>query len=223
MLRNQGANRPKPRRVARSLLGALPVSALLLGGCALLPAPYGEAVPDAVAVRPNGQPNIIPANAPSIMNGHWAGYGGHEGIDVMGKVGLPVIAPANGVVQRSFFEPIYGHAVFIRHADRADGMAQRTRLVHLDERWVEEGDVVVRGQQIGRLGRTGLLAGGIAHLHFEVQTRPPGRREIYQVSNPHLYWVDGPGVVTCYDRRATYPSGPLRITYPVPCRGVPWN
>ena len=225
MLRNQWASWTRQRRgrVARSLRGALPLGALLFSGCALLPDPYGEVVPDAEPVRPGGQPNFIPAYAPSIMNGHWAGEDGHEGIDVIGKVGLPVIAPADGEVVRSFFEPMYGHAVFIRHADRADGTALRTRLVHLDERLVEEGDAVVRGQQIGSLGRTGLLAGGIPHLHFEVQTRSPGRWEIFQVSNPHLYWVDGPGIVTCFDRRATYLSGEFRTTYPVPCRGVPWN
>ena len=164
MLHDQWASRTRQRRghVARSLRGALPLGALLFSGCALLPEPYGEVAPDAAAVRPGGQPNVIPANAPSIMNGHWAGYDGHEGIDVIGQVGLPVIAPADGDVVRSFFEPMYGHAVFIRHADRVDGTALRTRLVHLDERLVEEGDAVVRGQQIGTLGRTGLLAGGIA-------------------------------------------------------------
>ncbi len=197
---------------------------LLIGGCALLlPQPYGEVVPDADSVRPDGGPNLIPPNAPSIMNGHWADYDGHEGIDVIGEVGLPVLAPADGVVTRSFFEPMYGHAVFIEHGKRPDGTALRTRFVHLDERLVEVGDRVTRGEQIGTLGRTGLLAGGIPHLHYEVQTLATGRWEIFQVTNPHLYWVNGPGDVTCFDLREVYPSKPFRTTYPVPCRGIPWR
>lgn len=192
-----------------------------VGGCAvLLPQPFGEAVPDADPVRADGGPNVIPANAPSIMNGHWADYGGHQGIDLVGEVGTPVIAPAPGVVSESFFEPMYGHAIFIDHGLAADGSALRTRLVHLDRRLVEEGDRVARGQPIGALGRTGLLAGGIPHLHFEVQTRAPQRFEIYRVVNPHLYWVDGPGYVTCFDPRIDYPAQPFRITHPVLCRDL---
>jgi len=189
----------------------------------LLPQPYGEVVPDAVSVRPDGGPNRIPPNAPSIMNGHWGGYDRHEGIDVIGEVGLPVLAPADGVVSDSFFEPMYGHAVFIEHAARADGTRVRTRLVHLDERTVVEGERVARGQQVGTLGRTGLLASGIPHLHYEVQTRAPGRWASFEVINPHLYWVDGPGIVTCFDRRREYPAEPFVTTYPVPCRGIPWD
>ena len=76
-------------------------------------------------------------------------------------------------------------------------------------------------RQVGTLAR--LLAGGIPHLHYEVQTLATGRWEVFQVSNPHLYWVDGPGDVTCFDRRKLYPSERFRTTYPVPCRGVPWR
>lgn len=202
----------------RCLASAILIGVVLLSGCALLPEPYGEVVPDAVPIRPDGQLNYIPPNAPSIMNGHWGGYGGHEGIDVYGDVGLPVIAPADGTVERSFFEPMYGHAVFISHGQTADGTALRTRLVHLDARVVEAGDQVKRGQPVGSLGRTGILAGGIPHLHFEVQTKLPGRWEIFRTDNPHRYWVDGPGIVTCFDREKSYPEGSFKTTYPVVCR-----
>lgn len=195
------------------------VAGSLLSGCAvLLPAPYGEAVPDADPVRADGQPNRMPPNAPSIMNGHWADYDGHPGIDIVGPVGSPVIAPADGVVSASYFEPMYGNNLIIDHGRLADGRAVQTRLVHLDERLVDEGDAVVRGQQIGTLGRTGLLAGGIPHLHFEVQLRRPGRFEIYRTENPHRFWVDGPGLVTCYTATADYSAVPFAITYPAPCR-----
>jgi len=192
---------------------------LLLPACASLwPAPYGEAVQDADSVRADGGPNVMPPNAPSILNGHWADYDGHAGIDVIGDVGLPVLAPADGVVTASFFEPMYGHNILIRHADDADGAAIQTRLVHLDGRMAGEGDQVRRGQQVATLGRTGVLAGGIPHLHFEVQRRLPRPYSLYEPVNPHLYWVDGPGVVTCFDAKADYPAKPFLATYPVRCR-----
>lgn len=203
--------------VGRSCLLGLMV--LLLPACASLwPEPYGEAAPDADPVRADGGPNLMPPNAPSILNGHWADYDGHPGIDVVGAVGLPVLAPADGVVTASFLEPMYGHNIVLRHIDDADGAAIQTRLVHLDSRLVEEGERVRRGQQIATLGRTGVLAGGIPHLHFEVQRRLPRPYQLFETINPHLYWVAGPGIVTCFDPAATYPGKPFLITYPVACR-----
>ncbi|MCB1774832.1 MAG: M23 family metallopeptidase [Gammaproteobacteria bacterium] len=192
---------------------------LLLPACASLwPAPYGQAVPDADPVRADGGPNVMPPNAPSILNGHWADYDGHPGIDVIGDVGLPVLAPADGVVTASFLEPMYGHNIVIRHGHDADGAEIQTRLVHLDSRLVEEGERVRRGQQVATLGRTGVLAGGIPHLHFEVQRRLPQSHRLFETVNPHRYWVNGPGHVTCYEEGADYPAEPFLATYPALCR-----
>ncbi|MDJ0738180.1 MAG: M23 family metallopeptidase [Gammaproteobacteria bacterium] len=200
------------------------LASMLLSGCAALwPAPYGEVAADADPVRGPGLPNLIPANAPSTLNGHWADYGGHQGIDVLGDVGLPVLAPAAGRVVASRFEPMYGHRIEIDHGDDGDGNAVRSLLVHLDERLVGVGETVRRGQQVARLGRTGLLAGAIPHLHFEIRTRAPGRYRIFEPRNPNLYWVDGAGIITCFDRARRYPAAPFAITYPVPCRGVDWE
>lgn len=194
---------------------------MLLAGCgSLWPRPYGEAVPDADSVRADGSGNVMPPNAPSIMNGHWAAYDGHPGIDVVGEVGLAVLAPADGVVTASFFEPMYGHNIVIAHGLDVDGATIRTRLVHLDARLVEQGQPVKRGDQIATLGRTGVLAGGIPHLHYEVQRRSDGRFQAFETVNPHRYWVDGPGFVTCFDASATYRSQPFLTTYPVVCRSV---
>ena len=49
---------------------------------------------------------------------------------------------------------------------------------------------VARGEQIGALRRTGLLAGGIPHLHFEVQTLAPGRWEIFTHGGRRATGVD---------------------------------
>lgn len=204
------------------LLAALTVALMGCGESAFTK-PYGYVVPDADPVRPDGSPVVMPPNAPSTMNGHWADYGGHAGIDVFGPVGLPVLAVAAGEVTYSHFEPLYGHTVYINHGLDPQGNDFQTRYVHLDDRQVEVGQRVVRGQRLGSLGRTGMLAGGIPHLHFEVQTRAPERWEIHEPQNPHAFWADGIGVVTCFDINARYNDEVLHATYPVPCRDVPWQ
>ncbi len=198
--------------------------ALALAGCAgLFPQPYGEAAPDADPVRADGEPVRMPPNAPSILNGHWEAGEGHQGIDILGPVGTPVLAPAPGRVSDAWFGPMYGHQILIDHGRGPDGQYIRTRLVHLDARAVEPGDPVARGQSIGALGRTGLLSGGILQLHYEVQTadRPESHR--YRSSNPHLYWTAGAGLVSCFERDRTYPEQPFQTTYPVPCAGLAWE
>ncbi len=111
--------------------------------------------------------------------------------------------------------------VTIDHGRDEAGRQTTTRFLHLDESHVSGGERVARGDLIGDLGRTGLLAGGIPHLHFEVhRTGPQGRPGPV---NPHLYWTDGVGVVTCFDKARRWAVDGLRMTYPVPCRDVPWR
>jgi murein DD-endopeptidase MepM/ murein hydrolase activator NlpD len=141
--------------------------ALALAGCAgLFPQTYGEAAPDADPVRADGRPVYMPPNAPSILNGHWEAGEGHQGIDIPGPVGTPVLAPAPGRVSDSWFGPMCGHQILIDHGRNTEGRYIRTRLVHLDARSAQPGEQVARGQAIGSLGRTGLLSGGIPHLHY---------------------------------------------------------
>jgi murein DD-endopeptidase MepM/ murein hydrolase activator NlpD len=126
----------------------------------------------------------------------------HLGIDVIGKVGDPVIAAAGGVVTGSFSEPAYGNRVEITHGTDASGKRTRTVYKHLQRRLVSKGDVVARGQQIGTLGTTGMLSGGIPHLHFELYRQTQGAGLV--PADPHRFWVDGVGRVTCFDPAASY-------------------
>ena len=110
-------NRARPRTCA--LTAGLVT--LALGGCAVLyPQPFGEAAPDADPVRADGGPVRMAPNAPSILNGHWEAGEGHQGIDILGPVGTPVLAPAPGRVSDSWFGPMYGHQILIDHAPGFD-------------------------------------------------------------------------------------------------------
>ncbi|MDH3280066.1 MAG: M23 family metallopeptidase, partial [Gammaproteobacteria bacterium] len=171
---------------------------------------------------------VIPPNAPSIQaryrpapvpteQGNFLGV--HAGIDISGNIGDPIIAAAAGTVVVSKSSRVWGNMVRIDHGPDENGRDVQTLYVHLDKRLVESNARVQRGQQIGTMGITGLTAGNPTHLHYVVYTAP--HRELsgkWQSANPHLYWADGIGIVTCYDPSRYVPEQPLRMTYPVPCR-----
>lgn len=96
----------------------------------------------------------------------------HKAIDIAASSGSPVYAAEDGTV--SYVQiwdgsydttgmMSYGHMVEIRHAD-----GNTTLYAHLSEINVQQGEKVVRGQRIGRVGSTGHATG--PHLHFEVIT-----------------------------------------------------
>jgi len=195
---------------------------LLVAGCYTIDQKYGASVgnmyPDQITIA-----EILPANAPSI-NQHYRrlpGGGGQErdehlGIDITAAKGTPVLAAAAGRVVLSLREPMYGNTVIIDHPPGADGTVMRTLYKHLNSRSVRAGDTVARGQPIGGLGRSGLLASGILHLHFELRKR--NARGRYDAVDPGGWWTGGRGRVTCFDATLDWPDSPFRITYPVACR-----
>lgn len=89
----------------------------------------------------------------------------HQGIDLAIVLGTPIVAAEKGEVVRASWFDGYGNCVDILHED---GML--TRYGHMSEINVKEGQKVIRGQLIGKVGSTGNSTG--PHLHFEV--RPDG-------------------------------------------------
>src|SRR5262245_48739270 len=85
----------------------------------------------------------------------------HKGVDVRAAYGQSVPAAADGTVVSAGEQGGYGLTVVIEH-----GSGIRTRYAHLSEVAVRPGDTVARGQDIGRVGRSGRSTG--PHLHFEV-------------------------------------------------------
>jgi murein DD-endopeptidase MepM/ murein hydrolase activator NlpD len=82
-------------------------------------------------------------------------------VDVRAAYGQQIPAVANGKVVSAGTAGGYGLAVVIEH-----GSGIRTRYAHLSEVSVKAGDLVARGQDIGRVGQSGRSTG--PHLHFEV-------------------------------------------------------
>ncbi len=85
----------------------------------------------------------------------------HLGFDLAVTRQIPVKAGNDGKVVYADYLGIYGNCVVIDH-----GMGVQSLYGHLSSIGVKPGDVVTRGQQIGRSGMTGLAAGD--HLHFSI-------------------------------------------------------
>jgi murein DD-endopeptidase MepM/ murein hydrolase activator NlpD len=90
------------------------------------------------------------------------GYRLHTGIDFAMKIGNPVYATGDGVVESVNFEFFgYGTSVVIDH-----GFGYKTLYAHLSSVNVREGMEVKRGDCIAATGNSGRSSG--SHLHYEV-------------------------------------------------------
>lgn len=85
----------------------------------------------------------------------------HTGLDIVGKEGVEIYAPADGVVVFAGALTVRGNATMIDH-----GWGVYTGYYHQKEIYVQVGDRVQAGQLIGLVGSTGRSQG--PHLHFEV-------------------------------------------------------
>ena len=98
----------------------------------------------------------------------------HDAIDIMAAEGSPVIAAADGTIEKLFNSVRGGTTIYERS---------------IDQKWVyyyahlsayapglHEGQQVRRGQVIGRVGHTGDASAAGPHLHFAINQMAPGER-----------------------------------------------
>lgn len=86
----------------------------------------------------------------------------HEGLDFSAPHGSPIYAASGGVVIEASSQSGYGKTIEIDH-----GQGLMTRYAHASSIDVKVGDLVEKGQVIGKVGSTGRSTG--PHLHFEVR------------------------------------------------------
>jgi murein DD-endopeptidase MepM/ murein hydrolase activator NlpD len=90
------------------------------------------------------------------------GFRKHEGQDLAGAYGAPILATADGVVTYAGWENGYGRLIKIQHA-----FGIETRYAHLSQIRVDVGQKVSRGDLIGDMGNSGRSTG--THLHYEIR------------------------------------------------------
>lgn len=101
--------------------------------------------------------------------------GNHPAVDIKIPDGTPIYAIANGIVTKSVSQTTgYGQHIVIRHdnvpsLDNADKkVTLYSSYNHLSEISIAEGDVVTKGQLIGKSGHTGTAT--TPHIHFQIDT-----------------------------------------------------
>lgn len=124
-------------------------------------------------VDASARARTLPTIAPIANGPHSSDFGArsdpfngesrfHEGIDFPAPVGTAFTAAATGVVTSAHAVPEFGNLIEIDH-----GNGLTTRYAHASRMDVHEGEMVLKGQQIGLVGTTGRSTG--PHLHFEVR------------------------------------------------------
>ncbi len=93
------------------------------------------------------------------VTGYWSQ---HNGADIKGDTGDPVVAVLDGEVISAQNCPFYGNTVVVYH-----GAGLSTVHAHLDSFAVGPDDEVEAGQLLGAMGSTGRATG--PHLHFEAR------------------------------------------------------
>lgn len=116
----------------------------------------------------NGVTWLVPCNYVSFtspygnryhpISGKWSF---HNGVDLAGPSGTPIIASRSGVVTVATYDWAAGYYVTIDHTDGFE-----TKYLHMTHYIVSVGDYVSAGQVIGYMGSTGSSTG--SHLHFGV-------------------------------------------------------
>ena len=86
----------------------------------------------------------------------------HNGLDFSASWGSPVWAAHTGIVTAARFDRGFGNYVVLQHGDGTASI-----YAHMSSLRVRKGDPVYVGEQIGRVGSTGLSTG--PHLHFEIR------------------------------------------------------
>lgn len=87
----------------------------------------------------------------------------HDGLDFAAKIGTPVYAPADAVIERARSSNYgYGNQLTLNHT-----MGFISTYSHLSKFKVKQGEFVKKGQLIGWTGNSGLSTG--PHLHYEIR------------------------------------------------------
>ena len=115
-------------------------------------------------IKPNGGDVIIPYGARGTYNGghHYVS----QGMEIDLVAGSPVVASNSGKVVWAAPLNETGITIVIEH-----GFGVKTWYCHLESMDVNAGDIVEKGQEIGKGGKTGFVTSMGNHLYFAVSIR----------------------------------------------------
>jgi murein DD-endopeptidase MepM/ murein hydrolase activator NlpD len=166
---------PKPHRgpARRMRTTAATLGLAVLAAVAVVALGPGAGPAAAAGPRPAFQ---LPFPCGQVVEMH--SYGHAPALDIFrvprdATEGNPVIAPAAGRVNQSYYAPEgAGNIVQIDH-----GGGWFTTYIHLQSRAVQVGDQVAAGSPVGLVGHTGVTSNNVSHLHFEMAIDVDGNGE----------------------------------------------
>ena len=165
------ANTEATHGVARTVPVAVPTSAPASTAPAPVPAPDGDASHLSLSMPVKGK---VAADLTDTFTDARSEGRSHDAIDIMAAAGTPVLAVADGHVEKLFtserggltvyqFEPTGRYAYYYAHLQRyAAGLAEK--------------QAIRRGEVIGYVGSTGNASPDAPHLHFAIFMLGPERR-----------------------------------------------
>lgn len=127
-----------------------------------LPKEKKESIPSKLVYLPEIPSSyfILPTNGIVSQGLHW-----YNAVDIANRCDItPIVASAEGVVIQAGWSGACGKTIKIEHPNGLVSV-----YCHLSSFFVQEGDYVAQGQEIGRIGNTGRTHGLTGcHLHFSV-------------------------------------------------------
>jgi murein DD-endopeptidase MepM/ murein hydrolase activator NlpD len=145
-------------------------AATMTSSAAPLPAAELSRAPSSPAFRLDfGRP--VPLGVRAVVGSGWAGIRGtgptrrlHRGLDIGLPIGTPILAIDEGVVTHVHSQNVGDAGIWtaVRHPS---GIT--SRYIHLSRTFVEVGQLVQRGEQIGLSGDT--ASPGLPHLHLDLR------------------------------------------------------
>lgn len=90
------------------------------------------------------------------------GWGFHPGIDIHATWWDTIYTTGSGVVKKASWIGGYGRCIIIEHSG-----GYESTYAHLYRMFVKVGDVVKKGEPLGRAGNSGFVTG--QHLHYEIR------------------------------------------------------
>ena len=112
-----------------------------------------------------------PVSTPFGVAGKMWSSGRHEGVDVAAPVGTPVVAPCDGKVVK--VGQVWG-AAFGKNSVLLKVSGGHLLFAHLASHSCKVGQVLKKGDAIGKVGKDGNVTG--PHLHMELQAGPGWKR-----------------------------------------------
>ncbi len=116
----------------------------------------------------------------SALHSNWGearggGARAHQALDIMAPAGQPVVAAADGTVEKLYFSKGGGGVTLYQRAAQGDLMLYYAHL-RAYAAGMAEGRRVRAGETIGYVGDSGNAGAGNYHLHFAVARMGPGER-----------------------------------------------